>query len=153
MKVYDKLSLGRDDAYEKDPAQDDIDTATIWTLHLRVESRKQAGQIIDACEQKRWASSPLFGLLTGEYVEPHDWAEWGERPGKQRSLEDDSKWEEKPMCLSLYFTASTPSWAAHYGQMLAIRLLGAVASESNFVVSTAGDWAEQLDKHGVSIHA
>lgn len=104
-------------------------TCHYWTVHLHVEDEFTATHAAVTIGQHGMNVVPL----TGHYTTT-SWSVWGEDPG------DNNDWS-----LVIYFTTERSGdlqTAYQRGKHLAA-LVG-LDDDATFVVSTAGDWAEQI---------
>lgn len=127
MRPYDY----KDDSgnrYENDPWNLQIDTARAWTLHTYHQHGEQIPGTLLAAEALMAAEQDC--PLTGEYYIT-DWFQWGEPHGATE------------LNLALYFEAFDQSFAMIMGVMT-LRKLGLDTDPRFWVISTAGDFAEQL---------
>lgn len=141
MIPYEFTKGDRDDPrwYENQhPLQHDTSKATVWTLHV------EAGPKIVQPILERMSVLPE---TTGEYLFAGDkWVEWG-TPIESQSVLDEQH-------LAIYFHA-TPATAlevgtrlAEYATQAAVKVLDPyerLMMPLPHAVSTAGDWAEQVN--------
>lgn len=103
--------------------QHDLDTATMWTLHMAVKPDTVAGTAV-----------AVLGLpserLTGYALGGDSWAQWAE-PWPSLSEDED-------MALHVYFVSRGDD------ALDTAREFVAAAGVLDWTVSTAGDWAMQL---------
>lgn len=118
--------------YESDPTQLSLDTATVWVLHLKCPP--SAAPLV----LERLAQIPD---TTGEYLDGDSWVEWGEEPAD----EDDHH-------LAIYYRARNYGRARSVGEHLRTHAQSACLRagidlsfpDTDYAISTAGDFAEQI---------
>lgn len=111
--------------------QDDLYTATQWTLHLRVPTPFDVKPTI-ARVMKTGAECLMGGFLGGD-----SFAEWCEPYGAQ------DWYFEHGVAVHIYFVAHDLERAKRTGKALAAA--AGLHSAVDAVISTAGDWAEQAE--------
>lgn len=108
------------------------DTATTWTLHLRLHG--DADLVRTTAEQLLATGAEA---LTGDYLGGDSFAEW---------CEPYDAWDwyaEHGRALHAYFTAPNLERAVIAGEALATSV--GITSATDACISTAGDWAEQAE--------
>lgn len=113
--------------YEMDDVQLSTDTATVWALHLRVDQGAK-GEVKRAVGTE--LPPDLTSRITGEFTYGDSWEQWGE----ECQGDDD-------IHMVIYYKAA-PEEACAVGTKIAESLC---ATRDRFAVSTAGDYAEQLE--------
>lgn len=107
--------------------QDHVATATFWTLHLR------AGRGVEQLARDVLATG--CEALTGEWIGGDDWLQWAE-PIEPR--------DPIAPALHLHMEARDGATAVRYAREI-VRRVGMPQQANHAVISTAGDWAEQLE--------
>lgn len=127
------------DIYSYDQDQHDLYTATFWTLHLR----QVPGQ--EQVTMNRLLQSGAEAL-TGEYVGGDSFAEWAEVYDESNPYHCDSG-----TALHVYYTAAERESAIRTGR--ALTAIVGINTAVDATVSTAGDWAVQVEILDVEQHA
>lgn len=121
------------------------DTATIWTLHLRISPTVLATSLdeeqpLATVEEVQVAADRIMAtgaeVLTGDYIGGDSFGEWCE-------VFDGSRFADSGRALHVYFHAANLAAACRTGAILAA--FAGIADASDACISAGGDWAEQAE--------
>lgn len=146
MQPYDNPATCTD-KYENDPVQCDKNTATYWALHMRVhpDQYEAVMQRMALCTQ--WSEEKP----TGEYLWGDSWVEWGDTPRSENDMHLTVYFDSDPSPEFIGKGWTRQDWAWYVGQHLhnhavyAVEQAGLGDLPLDFAVSTAGDFAEQVN--------
>lgn len=122
-KITREYVWQRDDPQAYECADVCLDDAQTWCLHFAVPDAADVPTALVALEHPQ---------LTGEYLVDGSWSAWGEeRDGDATHV-------------AVYFRAFSREDTGHVGISLARQAYLTAVVNDAFIVSTAGDYAEQL---------
>lgn len=113
------------------------ETATVWTLHLRI--KPATVEAVQATADRIMATGAE--CLTGDYIGGDSFAEWCE-------VYDGQPWyADYGRALHVFYTAPDLGTAQATGAILGT--FAGIAEATDACISTGGDWAEQAECFGL----